>query len=92
MKTTNVVMLDKDWWKTERVPSKELVLKKPAKLSERYFSIKEVMRRFSVGYDLIYKAIVKGDLYAEAVGRSYRISEQAIQDWLELCRRKKRLA
>jgi excisionase family DNA binding protein len=84
-----VIHLSKDWWKKSRPPVKDIVLKKPVDLSDRFYSIADLGLKLGVGYDSIYKAIRAGDLVAHAAGRSWRIPEQAVKDWLEACTKKK---
>lgn len=88
-RTNNVVHLDKEWWKKERKPSSELTVRKRRKLADKYYSLGEMAKRFQCGYDLLYKAIRRGELEAEVIGRSYRVSEEAVEKYLLLCRRKK---
>lgn len=90
MRKSNVVRLDKEWWKKEREPSEALVIQKKRKLAERYFSLHDLAKRFQCGYDLLYKAVRRKELEAEVIGKSYRVSEEALEKFLDLCRKKKR--
>ena len=90
MRKSNVVRLNKEWWKKEREPGDSLIIQRKRKLAERYFSLHELSKRFQCGYDLLYKAVRRGELEAEVVGKSYRVSEEALERFLDLCRKKKR--
>jgi excisionase family DNA binding protein len=85
----NVVQLNKDWFRTQREVGAAAVVPKRQKLAPRYYSLSEMAQRFQCGYDLLYKAIRSRELEAEVVGRSYRVSEEAMEKYLTLCRKKK---
>lgn len=88
---TNVVQLNKDWWKVERKPATEVTVQKKRKLADRYYSLDQMAKRFQCGYNLLYKAVQRGELQAEVIGRSYRVSEDAVERFLDLCRKKKQV-
>jgi excisionase family DNA binding protein len=88
----HAIVLAKNWWLEERKPAKEEPRIKPKRrgLSNRYYSVKEVAARFGVGIWGIYDAIHAGELDATPIGkRNYRISEEAVRDYLDLCERKR---
>lgn len=89
MRETQVIHMKKDWWKETREPASSVVIQKKRKLADKYFSLGDMAKRFQCGYDLLYKAIRRKELEAEVVGRSYRVSEEAVEKFLDLCRRKK---
>lgn len=80
------------WWQTSRKPSSaptgQVVVKKRRPLSDRYHSVKEVADRFGVGTHLIYGLIDAGKLQAEVIGRTYRISQEALEEYLDSARKK----
>jgi excisionase family DNA binding protein len=91
-KGANVVLLEKDWWKSAREPAQKLVVRKKSKLSTEYFTPRQIADRFQVGLDRIYDAIKFGELEAIVFGRQYRISREALEEYFEACdARKKRL-
>ena len=85
----NVIKMKTEWWKTPREPGKAQAHPRGRKLAVRYFSLTEWSARLKCGYDLLYKAIRRGELESEVVGRSYRVSEEAMERYLDLCRKKK---
>lgn len=85
MSRAKLVTLDKDWWKKDRKPHTNPVIvkaKPSVKLSDTYYSVKEVAARFRVSIDRIYDCINSGSLQAIPLGRSYRISHEAIEEFL----------
>jgi excisionase family DNA binding protein len=86
--STQVVLLDKDFWKEEREPSRATDLKiidsKSFKVAPQYHSVKKVASRFAVGRDAIYDLINAGDLQAIKVGKQWRISEEDLKRYLLL--------
>lgn len=85
----NVVKMQPSWFKKRREAGESVTIQKRRKLAEKYYSLNEIAKKFSVGYDLLYKAIRRGELDAEVIGRSYRVSEESVQNYLTLCREKK---
>lgn len=95
MRNSKILNLDSDWWKTERKPAEsiELVAKRRSRLpNEKLYPLKHYVDQLQVGKDLLYDACKTGDLQYEIVGRQYRIAPSWIEQWLELCRKKKRRA
>lgn len=88
---SQVIQLDKKWWEQQRKPSAPPVVQKKRKLARQYFHLRELAERFHCGRDVLYKAITRGELEAEVVGVSYRVSLEALNRYLDLCRRKKRI-
>lgn len=89
---SNIIKLRNTNWTLEpREPSAPVVIPKKQKLADRYHSLAQMAKRFSVGYDLLYKAVRRKDLEAVVIGRSYRVTEEAVQKFLDLCGHKKRL-
>lgn len=87
-----VIELKKGWWKEERKPATDLAIKRPSRrLGSKYYSLRSMAAKFEVGYDSLYKAARKGELAAEVVGRGWRVTEEAMRDYLDLSRRKKGL-
>ncbi len=85
----SVITLNKDWWKQERKPSSEPPnIKRRVKLSERYFTPQEVGKRFGFTAEFIRDEIHQGRLDAQNFGTSgkakYRISQEALEDYLLL--------
>lgn len=50
---------------------------------EKYYSVTEVAERLQVHWQSILTYIKKGELEAVKLGRGYRISDEAIQEFLE---------
>lgn len=86
-----VRIVDREWWKVEREPSSAIVIQKKRRLAPKYYSLDQISKRFACGYDMLYKAVRKGELEAEVLGSSYRVSDEAVERFLDLCRKKKRL-
>jgi excisionase family DNA binding protein len=89
-----VIKLEKGWWQKRREPVTEPVTFEPRKrkLSNKYFTVKELATRFNVSVDVFYEAIRDGHLRAETLGRIKRISEEDLQDYLDARASKKRRA
>ena len=49
----------------------------------KYYSVTEVAERLQVHWQSILTYIKKGELEAVKLGRGYRISDEAIQEFLE---------
>ena len=85
MSRANVVVLDKDWWKNVREPSKALVIaaKPPRRLfdEDRAYRVKECAARLSVSIHAIYDYIRDG-LEAQPLKKEYRILGTAMNDYL----------
>lgn len=78
-----------EWIHQDRAPAKDLVIRHARRgLSSRYLSPKELAHRLGVHTDVVYRAIKHGEMDAQPVGRIYRISEEAVEDYLALQRRK----
>jgi excisionase family DNA binding protein len=77
-----VLTLSKDWWLAERKPAQELIIQKKKALAAKYFKIKEVSERLNVSVDVLYDEIRSGRLEAERIGEQYRVSEEALLDYL----------
>lgn len=81
-----------DWFHEDREPARDIVVRKSRRgLASRYLSPKELADRLGVHLDVIYRAIRLGELDAQPLGRIYRISEEAVEDYLILQRRKRGL-
>lgn len=91
---SSVIEIGRDWWKEEREPTKAdtLVVQKKRKLSGKLYSVREVAELLSVSVDVVYDHIKEGNLHAWAVGRQWRIGQDAIEDFLALSLRKKGIA
>lgn len=50
---------------------------------ENYYRIKDLSERFSVPYMTMYRLVRNGIIKSVRFGKIYRVSEQAIQDYLE---------
>ncbi len=89
---SKVVRLNnRDWWKVEREPATAIIIQKKRTLAPKYYSLHDLCVRLNSGYDRLYKAVRKGELEAIVVGASYRVSDEAVERWIDLCRKKKRL-
>lgn len=78
------------WFETEREPAKAIVIRRARRgLADRYLSPKQLAERLGVHTDIVYRAMKSGELDAQPVGRIYRISEEAVEDYLALQRRKR---
>lgn len=84
--------IDRTWFEREREPVSGGVIKKRTRLASKYSTVKEIAERFSVGVDRIYDYISSGQLEAIVIGRSYRVSEEAVEAYLELCANRKKRA
>lgn len=86
--STKMVRLTSDWWREEREPAKSVAVR-PArpKLSAKYYTPDQLAERFQTSLDPWYDAIRSGDLIADKIGRLWRISEEALLDYLALKRR-----
>lgn len=93
MKRADVIHLSNDWWMDDRKPAKDLVIKsKRTKLPAKLYTVKEMAERLNVGIWGLYDAIKLRELKAEVVGKRFRISEEAMLDYLDLCSQKKRIS
>lgn len=78
-----------DWYTQKREPDQMIVVPKRAKISSKYYSVKQVADRFGVGIHLIYDLVRTQKIHGETLGRTIRISEEALLTYLELSRLKK---
>lgn len=82
--------MEDGWIEKDREPSQPVSLpRRKVKISSRYFSVQEVADLFGVSLDILYKAIKQGQLEAQPFGRVYRISEDALSEYLESQRKRK---
>ena len=56
----------------------------PAKFDVRFLTIAEVADIMRVSKMTVYRLVHSGELPAVRVGRSYRVPERAIHDYLEM--------
>lgn len=91
MSGTKVVRLrGPDWFREDREPAKDIVIRRSRRgLADRYMSPSQLAERLGVHTDMIYRAIRVGELEAQPVGRIYRISQEAVEDYLALQKRKR---
>lgn len=67
----------------DREPAKDIIICRSRRaLASRYFSVQEIAKRLGVHSDVIYRVIKTGELESQPVGRIYRISEDALEDYL----------
>ena len=86
MSKTHIIGLSKKWWAEERAPSSAPVQivdrSKPVRVSKVFHTVKQVAERFQVSGDVVYALCQSGELEANRFGRCWRISEEALQDYL----------
>lgn len=95
MSKSNVVALDKDWWKKDRDSSEgsALAIRKKRALPKKLHPPKYFSERFGMGLDNIYDAIRMGHLYAWPTGnRRWGISEEDFEEFLQYLRKKRGVA
>lgn len=81
----------RDWWKEDRKPGEETVVRKRRKLGAKYLRIRDWAERLACGVDTIYDAIHEGELEADPIGkRGYRVSEEAMEEYINRTPRKAR--
>lgn len=56
----------------------------PVGLGTKFWKVSEVARFLRVSKMTVYRLIHAGDLPSVRVGRSYRVPEQAVRDYLKL--------
>jgi len=89
-----VMRLDRDWWKEDRKPTqaKAMIVRPKVKgVPSQFFSVKEIAARLSVSIDRIYDYIRLRELDAQPIGRTWRISLEALEAFLETQRLKRRV-
>lgn len=79
---SNVVSLGKDWWKQERPAGEAIEVRTHRKLSDRWFSVRELADRFGLSVDVIYDEIRSKRLDAVPFRGVWRISEDAVVTYL----------
>lgn len=88
----NVVAIDREWWKVERAPARELVIAKPPRRQfdeSRNYTVKECAAKLGVSIHAIYDYIKSG-LIAQPLKKEYRILGADMNDYLfELWKRRK---
>lgn len=85
------LQLEKGWHEAPREAGSRLIIQKKRKIADKYYSLNDLAKRFQCGYDLLYKAVRRQELVAEVVGKSYRTTEEAVVQYLDFCRARKRL-
>lgn len=80
----NVIPLNKDWWKEERIPSERLLIKVPPRkqfLDDKNYTVKEIADHLGVGVSAIYDYIHDG-LEVQPLRKHYRILGAAMNEYL----------
>lgn len=83
MATKVLKLTGRDWWKEERLPSADLVIKKQKKgIPEKFLTVQEVAKRLNVGVWCIYDFIHSGQLSHYPIGRRKRIALDDLEEFL----------
>lgn len=84
MTRTNVIALDKDWWKQTREPARALIIAKPPRRQfqeNKNYTVKEAAALLNVSIHAIYDYIHDG-LEVQPLKKEYRILGAAMNDYL----------
>lgn len=73
-----------EWYLQDRAPAKDIAIRRSSRrgFSAKYYTVKEISVRLQISKDVIFDAIRSGLLDAQPVSRVYRISEEAVEDYL----------
>jgi len=82
--SARIIKLDKNWYKQERAPiaANTAVVTKKKAIPAKFYTVREVAERLNIGVDAVYDYTYRGWLKFQRVGRSKRISEEALLDFL----------